>query len=75
MLIILKTDYFQLWFFYNSDLRISTAGKHMRIGELKYFYVGSLNITLTAPLNYVIYLKLDELKYFLLLSRDSKYLL
>jgi len=29
MLIILKTDNFQLRFLYKSDLRISTAGKHI----------------------------------------------
>ena len=30
-LIILKMDYFQLWVLYKSDLRISTAGKHIGI--------------------------------------------
>ena len=28
---ILKTDYFQLWFLYKSNLRISTVGKHTGI--------------------------------------------
>ena len=29
--IILKYDYFQLWFLYKSDLRISTARKQMKM--------------------------------------------
>ena len=31
MFAILKTDYFQLWVLYNSDFRISTAGKYKGI--------------------------------------------
>ena len=30
MFIIFKSDYFQLWFLYENDLRICTAGKCMR---------------------------------------------
>ena len=33
MFIILKTDYYQLWFLNKSNFRISTAGKHV---EIKY---------------------------------------
>ena len=29
--LILKTDYFPLWFLYQSDLCISAAGKHVGI--------------------------------------------
>ena len=32
---ILKTDYFQIWVLYISDLRISTAGKHKRIIRIR----------------------------------------
>jgi len=31
MFIILKTDYFQMWSFYKTDLRISTSGKQIKI--------------------------------------------
>ena len=34
MFTILNTDYFQLWFLYQSDLRISTAGKQRNYQNL-----------------------------------------
>ena len=37
MITIFKTDYSQLGFLYNSDLRISTAEKHEEINRVKLF--------------------------------------
>ena len=37
MMLILKTDYFQLWFLYKINWRISTVGKHIQILELNGF--------------------------------------
>ena len=66
MFIILKTKYFQLWFLYKSDLRISTAEKLLGVIKIKFkpkkrqylpqfivifVYRGSPEITLTAPLS------------------------
>ena len=33
----LTNDYFQLWFLYKSDLRISTTGKHKKNFGIKNF--------------------------------------
>ena len=64
--IILKSNYFLLWFLYKSDLRISTVGKkrliriihfkkndnilHIVNRALPYLYGGSLEITQAVPL-------------------------
>ena len=35
MLTLLKTDYFQLWFLYKNDLRISTADLNSIVDHIK----------------------------------------
>ena len=35
--IISKTNNFQLWFPHRSDMRIFTAGKHMKVNRIKHF--------------------------------------
>ena len=37
MLIVLKTDYFQLGLVHKSDLRIFTARKHLEVIRIKHF--------------------------------------
>ena len=47
MFIILKTGYFQVWFLYKSDLRISTAGKHNEISKTEHFYLTKTTVAAT----------------------------
>ena len=46
--IILKTDYFHLWFHYKSDLRNYTAGKHIGIIKIKHCLVWKMTIFSTS---------------------------
>ena len=50
MFIILKTDYFQLWVPYKSDLRISPAGKQGR-GPTKIYTVKIICLKFQTKIN------------------------